>query len=305
MKKNLYYFSLLLGLVFGMTMFTACGGGDDDDNTASSSNNGSASGSDAGGIVPGKFMGPKRVFGDNLLSSYEGKSGGRELIYNSDGFVTSIKPYSIDANNQKNYSGNDYEVTYSGNQVIVTYGRPSGSTRQYTFTIGNNGFAESWTTDGKGGAIAKVKCDYDSDGHLTKLTVYERGEDQPITWIGTFTWQDGNLTKANDNDSWSYKSLIYTYGTISNIAGIFIGGARVTGDIDDFYEEEFHYIGLLGKGTANLVSSFGSSDDSRTYENAWTLDAAGRPTKCVTTETRTQTGSGSSSTTSTYFWTYR
>lgn len=30
MKKNLYYFSLLLGLVFGMTMFTACGGDDGD-----------------------------------------------------------------------------------------------------------------------------------------------------------------------------------------------------------------------------------------------------------------------------------
>ena len=31
MKKNFYYLSLLLGLVFVMTLFTACGGGDDDD----------------------------------------------------------------------------------------------------------------------------------------------------------------------------------------------------------------------------------------------------------------------------------
>lgn len=31
MKKTFYYLSLLLGLVFGMTMFTACGGDDDDD----------------------------------------------------------------------------------------------------------------------------------------------------------------------------------------------------------------------------------------------------------------------------------
>ncbi len=36
MKKNLYYMSLLLGLVFGMTMFTACGGDDDDNNNAPS-----------------------------------------------------------------------------------------------------------------------------------------------------------------------------------------------------------------------------------------------------------------------------
>lgn len=32
MKKNLYYLSLILGLFFGMVMFTACGGSDDDDN---------------------------------------------------------------------------------------------------------------------------------------------------------------------------------------------------------------------------------------------------------------------------------
>ena len=31
MKKNFYYLSLMFGLFFGMTMFTACGGGDDGD----------------------------------------------------------------------------------------------------------------------------------------------------------------------------------------------------------------------------------------------------------------------------------
>ncbi len=41
MKKTFYYLSLLLGLVFGMTMFTACGGGDDDD---SGNSNGQTSG---------------------------------------------------------------------------------------------------------------------------------------------------------------------------------------------------------------------------------------------------------------------
>ena len=35
MKKNFYYLSLLLGLVFGMTMFTACGGDDDDSSVMS------------------------------------------------------------------------------------------------------------------------------------------------------------------------------------------------------------------------------------------------------------------------------
>lgn len=42
MKKNFYYMSLLLGLVFGTAMFTACGGGDDDIS-------GNSSGQNAGG----------------------------------------------------------------------------------------------------------------------------------------------------------------------------------------------------------------------------------------------------------------
>lgn len=296
MKKNFYYLSLLLGLVLGMTMFTACGGDDDD-------NGGGASGGGAGGFTPGKFMGPKRVFGDNLLSSYGGSSSGRELTYDSNGFVTSIKPYSIDANNQKNYSGNEYKVSYSDNQVIVTYSRPSGNDEQYTFTIGNNGFAESWTTDayGKAGVIAKVKCDYDSDGHLTKLTIYEKGEDQPVTFTGTFTWQNGNMVESSSDDG-TYRTYSVSYNSTSNVTGLFIE-AHLGGDMGEFFEEEFYYIGLLGRGTANLVSSSSRSEEgSSTYENSWTLDAAGRPTKCVTTTT--ESGSGSPRT-STYFWTYR
>lgn len=296
MKKNFYYLSLLLGLVLGMTMFTACGG----DDGGGSENGGGTSGGDAGGFTPGKFMGPKRVFGDNLLSSYGGSSSGRELTYDSNGFVTSIKNYKIDANNQKIYSGNEYKVSYSGNQVIVTYSRSSGNDEQYTFTIGNNGFAESWTTDGKGGAIAKVKCYYDSDGHLTQLTVYERGEDQPATFFGTFTWQNGNMVESSSDDG-TYRTYSVSYNSTSNVTGLFIE-AHLGGDMGDFFEEEFYYIGLLGKGTANLVSSSGRSGESTTYENSWTLDAAGRPTKCVTTTT--ESGSGTP-TTSTYFWTYR
>ena len=295
MKKNFYYLSLILGLVLGMTMFTACGGGDDDNGGASG---GGTSGGGAGGFTPGKFMGPKRVFGDNLLSSYGGSSSGRELTYDSNGFVTSIKNYKIDANNQKIYSGNEYKVSYSDNQVIVTYSRASGNDRQYTFTIGNNGFAESWTTDGKYG-IAKVKCDYDSDGHLTKLTHYERGEDQPLTFTGTFTWQNGNMVESSSDDG-TYRTYSVSYNSTSNVTGLFIE-AHLGGDMGDLYEEEFHYIGLLGKGTANLVSSSGRSGESTTYENSWTLDDAGRPIKCVTT---TKSGSGTP-TTSTYFWTYR
>ena len=49
MKKSFYYMSLLLGLVLGMTMFTACGGGDDDDedDAPNSGINGKSSGKES------------------------------------------------------------------------------------------------------------------------------------------------------------------------------------------------------------------------------------------------------------------
>ena len=48
MKKNFYYFSLLLGLVLGMTMFTACGGDDDGNDTGQTTGGGSGAKEDFG-----------------------------------------------------------------------------------------------------------------------------------------------------------------------------------------------------------------------------------------------------------------
>ena len=295
MKKNFYYLSLLLGLVLGMTMFTACGG-DDDNNNGDGASGGGTSDGGAGGFTPGKFMGPKRVFGDNLLSSYGNSNKSYELTYNSDDFVTSMRSYSIDANNQKQY-GRNYEVSYSDNQVIVTYPLSSGGTRQYTITIGNNGFAEH--VDWGGGETTTYE--YDSEGHVTR---FNEPEDY---YIGTLTWQDGNMIKPSDNDAGTHTTRTITYSQISNVAGIYVH-ASIGGDVGDYYDDMLYYLGLLGKGTANLVQSYSYintstySPSSSASENSWTLDDAGRPTKCVTTKT----GSGSGTpTTSTYFWTYR
>lgn len=48
MKKNFYYLSLMFGLFFGMTMFTACGGDDDGDDTGQTSGGGSGAKEDFG-----------------------------------------------------------------------------------------------------------------------------------------------------------------------------------------------------------------------------------------------------------------
>ena len=160
--------SLLLGLFFGMTMFTACGGGDDD--------NGGTSGGGEGGFVPGKFMGPKRVFGDNLLSSFGPENGSQyEITYNSDNFVSKLKRINSSSNTE-------YDVTYSDNQVIITR-NSSGGTKQYTITIGSNGFAQ--TVDWGDGEITTYE--YDSEGHVTRFTTIDIYDSEEYTYVGTLT----------------------------------------------------------------------------------------------------------------------
>ena len=292
MKKNFYYLSLLLGLVFGMTMFTACGGGDDGDDPVP--------------VPPtpqpesGEFQGPKRVFGDNLLSSFGWGSKYYEFTYDSNNLITKVKLVRPKVSDYEEGYTYEYEVTYSDKQITINRTRSgSASVRQYVITIGSNGFAESCTE----GYLDKsernvLKFEYDSEGHLTKAI-----EESDHTYGGTFTWQNGNIVAQNgigDNDK---RSCSYTYSDISNVAGLQI---RATiGSLDDLYLPELYYMGLLGKGTAKLVKSYSYSDvynETNTAENVWTLDDAGRPTKCVTT---TIHSSWSTPNTSTYFWTYR
>ena len=294
MKKNFYYLSFILGLVLGMTMFTACGGDDDDNGGAS----GGASGGGEESFTPGKFMGPKRVFGDNLLSSFgEENNSNWYFTYNSDGFVTKIKRETF-FNNQLE-AVREYEVSYSDKQVTINRTR-SGSerVRQYTITIGVNGFAESCTVGYLDSSNRDVfHYEYDSDGHVTKVTVED---DKP--YGGIFTWQNGNIIEEKDFAHMD-RPYNYTYTDINNVAGIQIQ-AQMGGDMDDLYLPELFYMGLLGKSTANLVKSFSYSDGSytKTGENVWTLDNAGRPTKCVRTSTYSDNNYIG---TTTYFWNYR
>lgn len=311
MKTNFYYLCLLIGLVFGMTMFASCGGGDEDDN------GGPSGGPDSG--ITAKFQGPKRVFGGNLLSSFETNDPEHqplknyELVYNSDDFVTEVKGVSF-YNDSKHYT-TSYEVSYSDNQVIINASIFGGG--KYVFTIGSNGFAESYTYyNSEGVERFVVRFEYDSEGHITKLTGDEADDEE--LWIGTMKWQDGNMVEQWDNDSYPTPKYC-TYSSISNISGAFIR-ADIGNDMLDYFDEVFYYMGLLGMGTANLVKSYGqnyTNNDplksltyySLTGENEWTLDDAGRPIKCVTTETKTRQYDSSAPSTNTntyyYIWNYR
>ena len=108
----------------------------------------------------------------------------------------------------------------------------------------------------------------------------------------------------SDNDSGRNSTITVSYNSTPNVAGLYVR-ANIGGDVGDFYDDILYYMGLLGKGTANLVQSYSysSSSSSSTSENAWTLDDAGRPTKCVTTTT--YTSGGGSTSTRTYYWNYR
>lgn len=290
MKKNFCYLSLLLGLVCGITMFATCGS---DDN-----NGGGTSGGGETGFVPGKFMGPKRVFGDNMLSSFGTDSRRFVLTYNSENLVTKVERELL--YNGQVESTKEYDVTYSDKQVTVTRKRRSSEILlQYTFTIGNNGFAESYTCKDIGNGIIRevVNFGYDSDGHVTKIT-FKEPEDKP--WGGTFTWQDGNITEKQGDDG---DKINYTYTDVSNVAGHFFT-ASIRG-VDDLYIVEFYYMGLLGKSTAKLVKSYNmvrgtSPSPTTTGENSWTLDDTGRPISCVSTENYADY-----SKTYHYFWNYR
>lgn len=272
MKKNIFKWLSIFVMAVVCVGFASCGDDDEDVNPG-----GGSGGSDSG--VEGKFQGPKRVFGNNLLKSYGTSSSLTELTYNSDDFVTKIKRGKT-----------EYEVSYSDNQVIVTRFYNGEKRNSGTFTIGSNGFAEKLTGYHK---KEDLKFEYDSDGHLTKITaVRVKDDDQP--WIGTLIWENGNIVKLYDNDSG--RRTYYTYTSINNNVGLLYIEPGMGGDFGDFFDEDFYYIGLLGKGSKNLVKSY-NREESRSGEFTWTLDDAGRPIKCVRTE-----GSSSSYT---HVWNYR
>lgn len=283
MKNNIFRWLSIFVMAAVCVGFASCG--DDDDDVKP------GGGPDSGIAV--KFQGPKRVFGNNLLKSYGAEYGNRyELVYNSDDFVKKIIVKEKDGEIYR-----EYDVTYSDNNVIVAQRNSNGKVKHITFTIGSNGFASKST--GLDGDMTQ-EYEYDSEGHLTRL--------RSGGFRGWFTWQNGNIVEQGDNDSST--SRTFTYSSLGNVAGLYIK-ASIGGDMGDFYDDIFYYIGLLGKGTQNLVKTYVSNSSSyygysKSGENTWTLDAVGRPTKCVTitTETSNQYGT-SSSYTGTYVWNYR
>jgi len=98
MKKNFYYLSLILGLVLGMTMFTACGGDDDD-------NGGGASG------------------GNTPIASIVGTWSGEDKIERTGSTRTLIVTFKSDMTGDFTYESNAYyryaAFTYSisGNTI--------------------------------------------------------------------------------------------------------------------------------------------------------------------------------------------
>lgn len=135
MKKNLYYFSLLLGLVFGMTMFTACGGDDgggDGDNAANNE-------------TVRKLMAKRWLFTSGDYNDYSYGAAGElstDCLYFLDGQhgvniwgSKEIDTYFGASNNSGKYFFN-YSV--QGNRIIINY--LNGNTQTLNF---NESYLES------------------------------------------------------------------------------------------------------------------------------------------------------------------
>ena len=70
MKKNLYYFSLMLGLVLEMTMFTACGGDDDDSGNSNGQTSGGGSATEDYGTDGLKGYWVQNVWNETILEEW-------------------------------------------------------------------------------------------------------------------------------------------------------------------------------------------------------------------------------------------
>ena len=141
MKKNFYYLSLLLGLVLGMTMFTACGGDDDDDN------GGGASGTYSESSVIGVWEGPVHIKGQNVhpggkidyidedIPANEFERVEVKADHTYIGYTQKKGSYVTDETGTWKLEGNKFIVTDDHETKVLTIVRLNNNTFVYTSDV--------------------------------------------------------------------------------------------------------------------------------------------------------------------------
>ena len=282
-------------MMAAMTLtFSACG--DDDDSSKkdnqennAAGDNGNGNGNGGGGRPDtGAFKGAKRVFGDNLVKAYGREGYDRYTVtYDDYGYVTKV--HRDRYSNGSVDKTEDCVITYGENVITVAItknGTPNGN---MIVTIGSNGFASKVQGEDL------VQYSYDSDGHLTSMSYTESGSTETMAMI----WQNGDLYSGGWDGERS--TIVYTDANhrtpINNVAG-YTEFDHVMGiDMDD----DIAFVsGVMGFGPKHLPLAWSGGKSQESATIVWTLDAAGRATKAVVTESNAY----GNSTTSTYFWEY-
>lgn len=116
MKKNFYYFSLLLGLVLGMTMFTACGGDDDGNDTGQTTGGGS---------------GAKEDFGSDGLKGFWVQNNWKEIVLEEWYYYTPTYIMGL----KGGYSWNITETKGQATMMIYLDGKGGGTMHTSVTTL--------------------------------------------------------------------------------------------------------------------------------------------------------------------------
>lgn len=251
--------------VIGATMFVSSCGDDND-----------------GGSAP---QGPTATFDGNLLT----RTGNFTFSYDSKGRCVSVRDVSY---NDEEVCTIDYE---SGKLTMEEDDFP------YNISFTRDGYIsrvwlnESAKEDGVSYKIeGNITFNYDSNGHLasgnssSKISAsgYGKTYEEKDNAEAKFTWRNGNLINVqikesgNNTESGNYRSTITTEIEYSDTPNEFNQWTWAQENIITA-ADMLGFVGLTGRGTANLISSYTETSedegetDSDTYSASYTINDNG------------------------------
>ncbi len=226
-----------------------------------------------------------------VLESISGSEGYR-FSYDSQGRCTTA--YYVDG---KDYMG--YNISYNPFTLSAVNLDDEADVVTVSASLNSSGYISKLTGSSKydydgdtGNCSSTVSFSYDSAGHLTQIeekTSYTE-DGYTLTWTssGPFTWEDGDLVKAQrtfslsiSDDSTLYKDrevLTLTYGDEENKYqqySVYMGQIAIDcalyGEFN-FMLDVLSLIGLLGNGPAHLPEEVTLDDDWGTETDTFSFD---------------------------------
>ena len=271
MKRKMMNVLTGLMMVAALTLtISACGGDDTPTSDSPSGEDGGddnpGGGSGGGGTI--SFQGARRVFGNNLVKAYGREGYDRYTVtYDANGFVTNVHRDKYQNGTTTVERTEDYVISYNGNTATAVEYRNGTFYRNNIVTIGTNGFANRNTSDDY-----TATYEYDTAGHMTKLTGSEPGKADEIY---TLNWQNGDLITYDRTGSIAYTDATHIT-PIENVSGVIEWDYIMGIDMDD---DISYYLGAIGFGPKHLPLAWSYGSSSATI--AWTLDGQGRAVKAV------------------------